>query len=342
MNVRRHSARASLALLLALQCAADTRAQAKGVAPSSSRNEALLAELKSVHGLSEESIRRIEEIFNRNGRTGQGNPAVTRHPATPQECAAKLKAQNISYEDPVSDRICGAKYMAPLYDASRQKPEDARSCIDRFEFPNVPCSYPVVWIKARDAARVCEAQGKRLCDAHEWEGGCAGSLGGPDYDFALAKGKALMSAAESMRSAHNRKNAATKSWSYGATYQRGVCGTSSTKTAGCNGGDWARCGSNTFPAGYFPACHSASGVYDINGNAAEHMNLPLDETQMSSRGSKTLGVTEMKGSWFIFDTYKAHEDWCRWRAPFWHGSRVMDSHSHENYHLGFRCCKSLS
>ena len=41
----------------------------------------------------------------------------------------------------------------------------------------------------------------------------------------------------------------------------------------------------------------------------------------------------MKGSWFIFDTYRAHEDWCRWRAPFWHGSRVMDEHSHANYHL---------
>ena len=36
----------------------------------------------------------------------------------------------------------------------------------------------------------------------------------------------------------------------------------------------------------------------------------------------------MKGSWFIFDTFRAHEDWCRWRAPFWHGTRVMDEKSH--------------
>jgi hypothetical protein len=82
-------------------------------------------------------------------------------------------------------------------------------------------------------------------------------------------------------------------------------------------------------------------VYDLNGNAAEHMNLPLNPQEMASRGSKELGYTEMKGSWFIFDTYRAHEDWCRWRAPYWHGSRVMDPDSHENYHLGFRCCKSL-
>ena len=102
-----------------------------------------------------------------------------------------------------------------------------------------------------------------------------------------------------------------------------------------------RTGSNTFPDGTFPECRSPLQVYDLNGNAAEHMNLPLNESQMSSRGSRELGYTEMKGSWFVFDKFRAHEDWCRWRAPFWHGSRVMDEHSHANYHLGFRCCKTL-
>jgi hypothetical protein len=58
---------------------------------------------------------------------------------------------------------------------------------------------------------------------------------------------------------------------------------------------------------------------------------------MASRGSTTLGVTEMKGSWFIWDTIRAHEHWSRWRAPFWHGTRVMSESSHRNYHLGFRC-----
>ena len=72
------------------------------------------------------------------------------------------------------------------------------------------------------------------------------------------------------------------------------------------------------------------------------MNLPIAPDQMSTRGSKTLGYTEMKGSWFIFDTYRAHEDWCRWRAPFWHGTRVLASDSHANYHLGFRCCNTLT
>ena len=46
----------------------------------------------------------------------------------------------------------------------------------------------MVWVKAREAAEICWAMGKRLCDAHEWEGACSGSLEAPDYRFDLAKG----------------------------------------------------------------------------------------------------------------------------------------------------------
>ncbi len=168
-----------------------------------------------------------------------------------------------------------------------------------------------------------------------------GSLEPPDYRFDLAAGVAPDVAIRRMRAASNRSSAPAKRWSYGAAYQKGICGTSSQKSPGCVGEGWNKCGSNTFPAGAFPACESPLGVYDLNGNAAEHMNLPLAPEQMASRGSRELGYTEMKGSWFVFDTVRAHEDWCRWRAPYWHGSRVMDARSHANYHLGFRCCKTL-
>jgi len=71
------------------------------------------------------------------------------------------------------------------------------------------------------------------------------------------------------------------------------------------------------------------------------MNLPLAPDQMASRGSRSLGVTEMKGSWFIWDKIRAHTHWSRWRAPFWHGTRVLAANSHHNYHLGFRCFKDI-
>ena len=79
------------------------------------RNEDLLRELQQVHGLSDESMRRIREVFAGSTVIGQGNPAVTEHPATPEACVAKLREAGVSYEQPESDRICGARYMAPLY-----------------------------------------------------------------------------------------------------------------------------------------------------------------------------------------------------------------------------------
>ncbi|MBN1575961.1 MAG: hypothetical protein JW913_05375 [Chitinispirillaceae bacterium] len=194
----------------------------------------------------------------------------------------------------------------------------------------------MVWVRAREAALICKALGKRICDAHEWEGGCEGRLLPPDYPYALAVGKSPEEAIRAMRQKHNRDFQAHKTWAYGDHYQNGICAAASVKTDGCTGGSWTRCGSNTYPSGYFPECKSTLSVYDMHGNAAEHMNLPLNESEMSSRGSATFGYTEMKGSWFIFDAYHAHEDWCRWRAPFWHGSRVTDTSSHRNYHLGFR------
>jgi hypothetical protein len=253
-----------------------------------------------------------------------------------------VQESGTTYANPTFERICGAKFMAPLFDPSHESPESSTACIDQFEFPDIPCEYPVVWVKAKEAAELCEAEGKRLCDAHEWEGACDGRLEPPDYPFELAKGVDPEVAIRNMRLAHNRQYAPSQRWSYGSTYQRGICATGSTKSADCNGGSWPQCGSNTYPAGSFPACHSPLAVFDLNGNAAEHMNLPIAPDQMSSRGSKTLGYTEMKGSWFIFDTYRAHEDWCRWRAPFWHGTRVLASNSHANYHLGFRCCSTLT
>jgi len=316
-------------------------AMAAGDGSLRDQNERLFEQMQTVRGLTEQQMNTIRGIFAASGFIGQGNPAISEHPDTPEQCRARLDRDGVRYENPQFERICGAKYMAPLYDPRTQRPEQAKACIDQFEYPDIPCAYPVVWVRAREAAELCAAEGKRICEAHEWEGACAGSLEPPDYRFDLAQGTNPNAAVSRMQAAHNRAHESDKSWSYGPTYQRGVCATGSHKSANCQGGGWSQCGSNTYPAGDFPACHSSLGVYDLNGNAAEHMNLPLNERQMASRGSHELGYTEMKGSWFVFDAIRAHEDWCRWRAPFWHGSRVMDASSHANYHLGFRCCKSL-
>jgi len=335
------SCKARRRLLVGLGWLAAASIQAAPPVSLEAQNEQVYQQLKEQRGLSDAQIGAIRAIFERSGYIGQGNPAISQHPQSEAQCRARAAQQGIQYSNPVFEKICGGKYLAPLYDRKTSDAAHATACIDQFEFPDIPCAYPVVWVKAREAAQICEAEGERLCDAHEWEGACAGNLDPPDYRFDLAKGLAPSDAIARMRAAHNAAHQADKSWSYGPAYRTGICATGSFKTPGCPGGGWNLCGSNTYPTGSFPACKSSLDVYDLNGNAAEHMNLPLSPDEMSSRGSKELGYTEMKGSWFIFDTYRAHEDWCRWRAPFWHGTRVMDAHSHANYHLGFRCCKTV-
>jgi hypothetical protein len=327
-----------LVLVAALWLAADAAVAASLL---EAQNQMLFQAMREAHQLSDEQMAAVRSIFAQSGILGQGNPAITEHPATTAACRAELERRPVDDGDARAEVICGGKHMAPLYDPATETADEAADCIDRFEFPNIPCAYPVVWVRAREAAELCRAVGKRLCDAHEWEGACAGRLAPPDYRFDLAYGSPN-GAVERMRQAHNQAHAADKTWSYGPAYQEGVCAAASRKSTSCDGGGWSKCGSNTYPAGMFPGCRSPLGVYDLNGNAAEHMNLPLAEAEMASRGSEQLGHTEMKGSWFIFDRYRAHEDWCRWRAPYWHGSRVMDANSHANYHLGFRCCKTLS
>lgn len=303
-------------------------------------NDLMLAEHARVHGLDVTQQAKIAEIFAKSDRIGQGLPGITVHAMTPAQCTEKLAAAGVDWRDAESERICGGPYLRPLYDPATQTPADAKACIDVMEFPNLPCTYPVTWVKAVEAADICAAEGKRLCDAHEWEGACAGALRPPDYRFELAGG-AAGTAVSAMRKAHNDAEGPTKAWTYGPTWENGRCAAASFKSEGCDGSDWKKCGTNTYPTGAFPSCTNALGVTDLHGNAAEHMNLPLKADQMSSAGSTQLGVTEMKGSWFIWDTFHAHEDWCRWRAPYWHGGPVRAEDSHRNYHLGFRCCKSV-
>ena len=305
------------------------------------QNRALLAHIAQVHGYTPQQIDELRVLVSGSGYMGQGNPAITVHADTRAACTTRLASTAGDYGNADFERICGAKYMAPLYDPARENAEQAHACIDQFEFPDIPCEYPLVWVKAVEAAQICAAVGKRLCDAHEWEGACEGALEAPDYRFDLAKGVSMSAAVARMRAVHNQTHAPQARWSYGPEFKRGICAQGGRKSASCEGGGFTQCGSNTYPAGDFPACRSPLSVYDLNGNAAEHMNLPLTPAQMASTGSSALGVTEMKGSWFIFDTYRAHPDWCRWRAPFWHGGPVMDAHSHANYHLGFRCCKTV-
>ncbi|HEY8944283.1 MAG TPA: SUMF1/EgtB/PvdO family nonheme iron enzyme [Polyangiaceae bacterium] len=289
----------------------------------------LFSRMKRKLLLAEEEVDKLRAIFGRSKMLGQGNPEVTTHPMSRAECrAARKRVADL----PDDDARCGKPNMVALYDpGAGQTLEDARVCIDQYEFPNLPCEYPVVYARANEVLEICAAMGKRICDAHEWEGACAGALRAPEIEYPFGERRMMM------EYLHNKGREIT--WAYGAVKDHGKCATGSRKSPKCSAGGWSLCGSNTYPAGAFPECRSRFGVFDLHGNAAEHMNLPLLPEQLASRGGS--GETEMKGSWFIFGKAEAHLDDCRWRAPQWHRTRVADANSHANYHLGFRCCRDL-
>lgn len=290
----------------------------------------LLRRLRERLQLSADTMTKLEAIVKHSKMLGQGNPAVTEHPMTRKECREIRAAAGLAYY--TNSPVCGALDMSPIYDpGAGQTVNDARVCIDQYEFPNLPCEYPVVFVRASEAVQICEAMGKRLCDAHEWEGACAGALHPAEQDYAWGKSR--------MQMKWESRKGREVVWAYGPQKDHKKCGTGSHKNKKCGGGGWKTCGSNTYPTGAFPGCVSRFGVFDLHGNAAEHMNLPMGPDQVASKGK--YGETEMKGSWFAFQQHEAHEDDCRWRAPDWHVSKVTDPESHRNYHLGFRCCKDV-
>jgi len=47
------------------------------------KNEVLFEQLQKVHGLPEGQIDSIRAVFRQSGYIGQGNPAIAKHPMTP-------------------------------------------------------------------------------------------------------------------------------------------------------------------------------------------------------------------------------------------------------------------
>ncbi len=307
----------------------EAAASTRELRPVEAQREALLEELHSYFALNAETIQKLAVIFGTSKYLGQGLPKVTVHPLSRAEC---LKTRENLRAIDTDALACGAKNMARVTSKTKGEGRQAAPiCIDRFEFPNIPCEYPLTWVRSSAASEICQALGKRLCDAHEWEGACAGDLRPAEEEYFFGKPRFQAEYYSNLRR--------PVVWSYGPTKNHALCATGGLKSPKCFASGYS-CGSNTYPAGSFPECKNVLGVYDLHGNAAEHMNMPNQPDEFTSKGG--LGRTEMKGSWFVFQQKETHPDDCRWRAPDWHATDIEDPNSHHNYHLGFRCCKSLA
>lgn len=287
----------------------------------------------------------------------QLGPRNSAHPVSRAACRAQALDTGLIEANVAFEQQCGARWMSPVPASPGEDPATASVCIDRFEFPNLPCSYPLVWVSSSQAKQLCEAQGKRLCDAHEWEGACAGGMA-EDYGF-RGNGVMGMGALRAERRRHNQARERVFAYDWDASLRgrsdtRGLCGVYSRedgeitvdhglfnsigKSRACHSGgsDYRSCGTNTWPAGYKHRCVTALGVYDLHGNVAEVVNFPRSPAGLGRAGGSDR--TERKGSFFVHRP--SYPDDCRVRQPFEHfNNAATDRHSY--YQEGFRCCKDV-
>ncbi|MGH7293643.1 MAG: SUMF1/EgtB/PvdO family nonheme iron enzyme [Polyangiaceae bacterium] len=251
-------------------------------------------------------------------RLSQGNRAISRHAIGQRACLEGLR--NVVLQTPDQRARCGADDMVPVWERGGSI-ESARYCIDIFEFPNKACELPFVFITPSQALRVCHAQGKRLCTQDEWNLACrADPAGGADRVYA-----------------------------YGDEMDLTVCNTDKSRAAGpfcdvsTNERLWTTCGTNTEPSGAFPRCRSRFGVFDQHGNVAEIMTRfePADGKMYSQlKGSAFFYVDVAKKPTDPGGYWTKYPDQCNF-DPRWHVEKIEEA-SHMNYHLGFRCCKTLA
>jgi hypothetical protein len=315
------------------------------------------------HGLKPEQARVLKQLLTgghgltRNIGTEDPNeikgPNNSHHMASRQACIEKVIKTGLIKPNPVYERVCGAKWMAPIPENGKG-PESAGVCIDQFEFPNMPCEYPVVWVTSAAAKRICESMGKRVCNSHEWEGACHGrerSL--REYYFGAGERTARRAMTNS-----NRQRVWAFQWQAQharVTDSRQLCGvysandpeidprargqfTQNGRSVQCQrapGSDYQTCGTNSWPAGFKYECRSQFDVFDMHGNVAEVMNLPASEQEIAN-GRDQIGGTERKGSFFVYRGDYADD--CHVRQPYeHHGNYATDKMSY--YQEGFRCCK---
>ena len=184
------------------------------------QRDALFETMRTELGLSDRQLADVREIFGGSAVLGQGNPVISVHPMTREECRGIRAASPFA---PADSARCGFPNMVPIYDPAVGETEaDARVCIDQYEFPDIPCEYPVVHVTAREATLLCEAVGKRVCDAHEWEGACAGAVHEPDREYAWGRSRG------EMQRLHNESREMV--WAYGPTKDHAKCATGSFKS----------------------------------------------------------------------------------------------------------------
>lgn len=290
-------------------------------------------------------------------------PNKSYHPITRSRCKREVLDTKIIKPSANHEEVCNAKWMAPIPNSDG----NPRVCIDQFEFPDIPCEYPLVWVPSHTAHMICQSMGKRLCNSHEWEGACAGTIDPiSSYRFDIANENARRNTINSHREKvwafqsqvefSTRTNSSPICGIFGPRDQEAmpealdnillgpIAGLS--KNCAPDKSAYKTCGTNTWPSGFKYLCKSSIDVYDLHGNIAEVVNLPTNVGNIAA-GDIT-GFTERKGSFFVdrsnikdSNGEPRYPDDCRVRQPYEHKKQVKYDTGHSFYQEGFRCCKDI-
>lgn len=116
--------------------------------------------------------------------TMEAAPAATPPPAPeppPPPPLASAPRAGETREVPAGVVLAGTRPglpgRSPLTEADLVRVEVPAFSIDRLPFPNDPAQPPLRGVGRAEAARQCEAAGKRLCHELEWERACEGDAG---------------------------------------------------------------------------------------------------------------------------------------------------------------------
>jgi formylglycine-generating enzyme len=142
-----------------------------------------------------------------------------------------------------------ASFDKAKWEAQRAKlpTKDMAFCIDRFEYPNRKGEYPVIYVDWHESKRICESDGKRLCNEDEWTFACEGEQALPyPYGFDRDANACLVD----------------KSWRWFDASAYGK-----TKDVIIRELDKLWQG---VPSGSLAKCKSPFGVYDMTGNVDEY------------------------------------------------------------------------